>query len=333
MPKWPMSAYSASAPVTTSTMDPSRRNVLPGSLATSRTAWTGFTASSTEGSCSTERAPSTPSTVNHRIITGPNTLPMWPVPKRCTAKMKTRTTVVSGAIQLSRAGLWTDRPSIADSTEIEGVITPSPSSSALPKIAIIPKNARRRSDRRARPRGSSDSSENRPPSPRLVARMMKTWYLSTTISSSAQNTMLSTPITNGRSAEPCLMTVSWRAYSGLVPMSPKTTPTAPIASASVPAWWVPPDREVPAPSDGSAASAGGAGGTNGAGEPWASGARGACFGGWSDTVARPAGRDGSSYRGSVSGNQRGGGAAVTSSAVVVRARAPVSGSVASTSTE
>ena len=89
------------------------------------------------------RRPRNPSTPNHKIITGPKIFPMWPVPKRCTEKRKTSTTVVSGAIQPCRLSSNTVRPSIAESTEMDGVITPSPKRSALPMMAMAPKNARR----------------------------------------------------------------------------------------------------------------------------------------------------------------------------------------------
>src|SRR5690606_42136398 len=75
------------------------------------------------------------------------------------------------------------------------------------------------------------SSENTPPSPRLFARMTTVAYFRLTTSISAQKMIDSTPCTPAtRSASGSRATDSRRAYSGLVPMSPKTTPRAPNAS-------------------------------------------------------------------------------------------------------
>ena len=64
--------------------------------------------------------------MNQTRVMGPKNLPMPPVPKRCTANRPVSTTRVSGMTQACRAGAATSRPSTADSTEIAGVITPSP---------------------------------------------------------------------------------------------------------------------------------------------------------------------------------------------------------------
>ncbi len=70
--------------------------------------------------------PSTVSVANQRIITGPKTAPTVAVPKRWKANMPTRITTVMGTIQWVRAGAATSSPSTAPSTEIAGVIIPSP---------------------------------------------------------------------------------------------------------------------------------------------------------------------------------------------------------------
>src|SRR5438094_6761215 len=73
-----------------------------------------------------------------------------------------------------------------------------------------------------------------PPSPSLSARMMNITYLIDTISVSDQNTSDTTPYTSpavGRTAPLSMEKTVWIAYSGLVPMSPNTTPSAPSASA------------------------------------------------------------------------------------------------------
>ena len=79
-----------------------------------------------------------------------------------------------------------------------------------------------------------------PPSPRLSARIIKTTYLSVTTTMSAHAISESTPTTlsctTGKLWPP--PKDSFIAYSGLVPMSPYTTPIAPMASPSTPcsAW-------------------------------------------------------------------------------------------------
>ncbi len=71
-----------------------------------------------------------------------------------------------------------------------------------------------------------------PPSPRLSARITNDRYLKVTTKVIAQNTSETTPTTfSGVGATPCgPLKHSLSAYSGLVPMSPYTTPRAPIAS-------------------------------------------------------------------------------------------------------
>ena len=63
---------------------------------------------------------------NHTSVMGPKNLPMPAVPRFCTAKRQNSTTSVSGITHSLNAGDTTSRPSTADSTEIAGVITPSP---------------------------------------------------------------------------------------------------------------------------------------------------------------------------------------------------------------
>jgi hypothetical protein len=83
-------------------------------------------------------------------------------------------------------------------------------------------------------RWASASNAMMPPSPRLSARMMKSTYLIDTTMISDQNTRLSAPSTFAGVADtPCSPNTSFSVYSGLVPMSPKTTPTAPSANAAM----------------------------------------------------------------------------------------------------
>ena len=63
---------------------------------------------------------------NQTSVTGPKKRPMPPVPRFCTANRQNNTTSVSGITQSLKRGDTTSRPSMADSTEIAGVMTPSP---------------------------------------------------------------------------------------------------------------------------------------------------------------------------------------------------------------
>lgn len=98
----------------------------------------GLIACSTSGSCRMLVTPSTASTTNQVTVTGPNTLPTFAVPKRWVANSDTSTSTVIGTIQLCNCGATTSRPSTADSTEMAGVITPSPKNSDAPKMPRMP---------------------------------------------------------------------------------------------------------------------------------------------------------------------------------------------------
>ena len=63
---------------------------------------------------------------NQTSVTGPNTAPMPPVPRFCIANSTTKMTQVMGTTNGEKALVATSSPSTADSTEIAGVMTPSP---------------------------------------------------------------------------------------------------------------------------------------------------------------------------------------------------------------
>src|SRR5579859_7601726 len=76
-----------------------------------------------------------------------------------------------------------------------------------------------------------------PPSPWLSARMMNVTYLIETIIVIDQNTSEITPYTSLGvvwTAWPLAVNTVCSAYSGLVPMSPNTTPSAPSVSPTIP---------------------------------------------------------------------------------------------------
>ena len=72
------------------------------------------------------RRPSTPIAMNQISITGPKMLPMNAVPLRWTKNRPTRIAMLIGTMTGASWGASSLRPSTALSTEIAGVITPSP---------------------------------------------------------------------------------------------------------------------------------------------------------------------------------------------------------------
>ncbi len=171
-PKWPMSAYRASPPVTTRNTAPSRKKPAR-AVGARRTAprSAGPPPAAPPARAAMPRTPRTASSRNHTTITGPKTPPTRPVPRLWKANRPTRMAMAIGMIQASSAGAATFRPSTALSTEMAGVMVPSPYSSAAPKRPSTT------SSRRGRPPSSSRAGWIRainarmPPSPLLSARM------------------------------------------------------------------------------------------------------------------------------------------------------------------
>ena len=118
--------------------------------------------------------------MNQRSVTGPNSQPTVPVPLRCSMNSATRMATAIGTTRCATPGLATSRPDTAESTEIAGVIMPSPKNSEAPKIPRVTRSVACTSLLRR----TNDASAMMPPSPRLWARMMKPAYLvETTIAS------------------------------------------------------------------------------------------------------------------------------------------------------
>ncbi len=67
---------------------------------------------------------------NHVSVSGPKTLPSPAVPRLCTANSPIRMTTVMSGMRNCRSpakkSVATSRPSMAESTEMAGVIMPSP---------------------------------------------------------------------------------------------------------------------------------------------------------------------------------------------------------------
>ena len=118
------------------------------------------------------RMPNAPIAVNQMPITGPNSRPTAPVPSRCSRNRPTMIAAVIGTTRSDTDGAATLTPSIADSTEMAGVIMLSPKNSDAPNT---PERRQRRSapaGRPARPAWRiSVISAMIPPSPSLSARI------------------------------------------------------------------------------------------------------------------------------------------------------------------
>ena len=121
-----MSAYSASAPVTASTTDPSETNAWCGSLMMNCAAYVGERQRKIPALLTMLWRPRTAIVVNQMPIAGPNSTPTLPVPNRWMQNSTVSTASEIGITSLDRLGDATFRPSTADSTEIAGVIIPSP---------------------------------------------------------------------------------------------------------------------------------------------------------------------------------------------------------------
>ena len=63
---------------------------------------------------------------NQTTMIGPNSRPMLAVPRRWIANNATRIASVTGTMKPAKAGAASFSPSIAERTEMAGVMTPSP---------------------------------------------------------------------------------------------------------------------------------------------------------------------------------------------------------------
>ena len=70
--------------------------------------------------------PPSASAANQASVIGPKRRPTAPVPRRCIRNSPTSTVSVIGITAADSDGAMTSSPSTADSTEMAGVIAPSP---------------------------------------------------------------------------------------------------------------------------------------------------------------------------------------------------------------
>jgi hypothetical protein len=140
-------------------------------------------------------------TTNHRIMTGPNSLPTLAGPRFWMRNNSTSTTSVTGTTSALSFGSNSSRPSTALRTEIAGVISASQKKKAVPASAsttttvvhALPATRRR---------WASANSARIPPSPSLSARIMIVTYLMVTDRVSAQKISDRTPSTTSASNLP-----------------------------------------------------------------------------------------------------------------------------------
>jgi hypothetical protein len=157
---------------------------------------------------------------NHTHITGPKIRPTLPVPRHCTANRITITRAEIGNTYCCRPGAETSSPSTAESTEIAGVITPSPKNRQAPAMPISP--IARRVPAPDETRWASAISARMPPSPLLSACITSSTYLIVTIRISDQKISDRMPSTSTVLTALSLNSarLALNAYSGLVPISP-----------------------------------------------------------------------------------------------------------------
>ena len=117
------------------------------------------------------RTPRAPSTTNQMTMTGPNSRPTAPVPSRWTRNRARMIATVIGMTRLDTDGAATLTPSMADRTEIAGVIMLSPKNSEAPNSPRTASTILARRPPGTPRRRISEIRAMIPPSPSLSARM------------------------------------------------------------------------------------------------------------------------------------------------------------------
>ena len=89
-------------------------------------------------------------TRNQTVMIGPKARPIDPVPRLCERNSAMMTTRAMGSTAALSAGETTSSPATAESTEMAGVIMPSPKNSPAPMMPTMPSAARVESERATR---------------------------------------------------------------------------------------------------------------------------------------------------------------------------------------
>ena len=207
-----MSAYNASPPVSARNTAPITANETFGSAIRKRAAAAGLTAVRMAGARQMLTNPRAPMTTNQTTIIGPNSLPMLPVPYCWITNNPIRTAIVAGTMKCSNPGAASLSPSMADSTEIAGVMKPSPYSNEAPTTPSRT-SAGSFAPLATWSAATSESNARMPPSPSLSARRTKTTYFNDTMTISAQRMSETIPRTSAAVGTECPVPVSatWNA--------------------------------------------------------------------------------------------------------------------------
>ena len=176
-PKWPRSAYNASAPVTASTTAASAKNAMREGPDKNPIAYVGRQRLEDLGMRAMPEHPQAPIARNQTIMIGPNTRPTGCGPEALHHEEHDDDRGGDRHDQWSSDGSTTSRPSTADSTEIAGVIMLSPKNSDAPKMPSATRIACVRRLPRTPCRRIKVISARMPPSPSLSARSTSSTYL------------------------------------------------------------------------------------------------------------------------------------------------------------
>ena len=152
------------------------RKAVSGSEVMNWIAQVGLRAIRMPGSIQIPRKPSSASAENQMINIGPKTRPIFAVPKRWIENRPINMPIVIGMTKGVKAAVTSSSPSSALSTEIAGVIAPSPYNKAAPNSPATTRIWRVR-DFPDTLVCSSDTRAMIPPSPSLSARITTSKYL------------------------------------------------------------------------------------------------------------------------------------------------------------
>ena len=154
--------------------------------------------------------PKPPMDKNQSMVKGPKNLPIVAVPCRCTINSPARIPIDKGTNHWLKMGVAILRPSMAESTEIAGVIIPSPKNSDAPTKPKAIRNIFFWSEIRVVRRFNANS-DMIPPSPLLSARMITMTYLKLMVSIMHQKIRDRIPSTEASLMARCAVRKHWRS--------------------------------------------------------------------------------------------------------------------------
>ena len=217
LPQWPKSEYKASAPVVHKNTAPNvQKPAVPAWWVVSNSqAYTGDNALKIDQSWAIQINPVKPNMENHNNMIGPKSFPTTFVPKIWKINNTDKMTITIGTVSVTNGvpSLWWSifNPSIAEETEIGGVIIPSASKVAPPIMAGKVNHFAWRLTNAKRAKI--------PPSPLLSARKIKMTYFNVVCKVNVQKIQDNPPRTVKEliGLSPMIDCIT---YNGEVPMSP-----------------------------------------------------------------------------------------------------------------